>query len=93
MQGLEVKDYHSELSLSVARACVCRMTNPLSITVGVLALLGTCVNVGTVLKDIYNGRALADTKVKGLLTNVESFTQVLQFIRDTLEHEQIQTSL
>jgi hypothetical protein len=68
------------------------MADPLSIATGVLGLLGTCVNVGTALKDFYDGAAFADTKVKGLLTDVESFTQVLRLMKDTFEQERIQTS-
>ncbi|KAE8448846.1 hypothetical protein EG329_008848 [Mollisiaceae sp. DMI_Dod_QoI] len=68
------------------------MADPLSIVTGVLGLLGICVKVGSALKDFYDGAAIADTKVKGLLTDVESFTQVLQLMKDTFEQEQIQTS-
>jgi hypothetical protein len=66
--------------------------DPLSITTGVLGLLGTCINVGLALKDFYDGASFADTKVKGLLSEVESFTQVLRLMKDTFEQEQIQTS-
>jgi hypothetical protein len=45
------------------------------------------------LKDFYDGSAIADTKVEGLLTDVESFHQVLKLMKDTLEQEQIQSSL
>jgi hypothetical protein len=48
--------------------------DPLSITTGVLSLLAACVRTGMMLKDFYDGAAIADTKVKGLLTEVESFT-------------------
>ncbi|KAF4629650.1 hypothetical protein G7Y89_g8493 [Cudoniella acicularis] len=58
----------------------------------VLSLLGTCLKVGLALKDFYDAAAFADTKVKGLLTDVESFTTVLQLMKDTLEEEKIQTS-
>jgi hypothetical protein len=67
--------------------------DPLSITAGVLALLGVCITTGTALKDLYDGGAISDTKVKGLLTDVESFTQVLRSMKDTLEQEDIQSSL
>lgn len=66
--------------------------DPLSITTGVLGLLGTCVTVSKALKDFYDGAAIADAKVKGLLTDVENFTQVLTLMKDTLEQEQIKTS-
>lgn len=67
--------------------------DPLSITTGVLSLLGVCLQTGLALKDFYDGAAIADTKVKGLLTEVESFTQVLQMMKETLEQEKIQSSL
>ncbi|KAE9382152.1 hypothetical protein N431DRAFT_17323 [Stipitochalara longipes BDJ] len=67
--------------------------NPLSITAGVLGLLGTCVKVGSTLKDFYDGASFADTKVKGLLTDVEIFTQVLQLMKITFEQDQIRSSI
>lgn len=45
-----------------------------------------------ILKDFYDSAAIADTKVKGLLTEVESFTQALRLMKDTLEQENIQIS-
>jgi hypothetical protein len=66
--------------------------DPLSITTGVLGLLGTCVTVGKALKDFYDGAAIADAKIQGLLSDVENFTQVLTLMRNTLEQEQIKTS-
>ncbi|KAN0121784.1 hypothetical protein V8E51_000110 [Hyaloscypha variabilis] len=57
--------------------------DPLSIATGVLGLLGTCIKVGSTLKAFYDGASFADTKVKGLLTDVESFTQVLHSIKTT----------
>lgn len=68
------------------------MGDPLSITTGILALLGVCIKVGSTLQDFHDGAAIANTKVKGLLTDVESFTHVLQLMKDTLEQEQIQNS-
>lgn len=67
--------------------------DPLSITAGVLALLGACVTTGVTLKEFYDGAATADIKIKGLLTDVESFAQVLRSMKDTLEQENIQLSL
>jgi hypothetical protein len=66
--------------------------DPLSITTGVLGLLATCVKVGSGLKEFYDGASFADTKIKGLLTDVESFTQVLRLMKDIFEQEQIQAS-
>ena len=68
------------------------MVDPLSITAGVLGLLSTCVKVGSSLKEFYDGANIADAKVKGLLTDVESFTQVLRLMKDTFGQERIQTS-
>jgi len=67
--------------------------DPLSITAGVVGLLSAALSTGTALKDFYDGAAMADTKVKGLMTDVESFTQVLTLMKHTLEQEQIQSSL
>jgi hypothetical protein len=52
------------------------MVDPLSITTGVIALLTTCIKA--------DGAAIADTKIKGLLTDVGSFSQVLQVMKETL---------
>jgi hypothetical protein len=60
------------------------MGDPLSIMAGVVGLLGASVTTGTALKDFYDGAAMADAKVKGLMTDVESFTQVLKLMKDTL---------
>ena len=49
-----------------------KMADPLSITTGVIALLGTCITVATAIKGFYDGAAIADVKVKGLLSDVES---------------------
>jgi hypothetical protein len=67
--------------------------DPLSITAGVMTLLGVCNKTGTILKEFYDGAAIADTKVKGLLTDVESFIQVLELMNDTLKQENIQALL
>jgi hypothetical protein len=68
------------------------MVEPLSITTGVLALLGTCIKVGGAVKDFHNGAAIADAKVRSLLSDVESFAQVLHMMKDTLEEEKVQSS-
>lgn len=69
------------------------MADPLSIAAGVIGVLTACVQVGAALKDFHDGSAMADTKVAGLLADVESFQQVLKLMKDTLEQEQIQSSL
>jgi hypothetical protein len=68
------------------------MVEPLSITTGVLALLGTCIKVGGAVKDFHNGAAIADAKVRSLLSDVESFAQVLHMMKDTLEEEKVHSS-
>ena len=67
--------------------------DPVSITTGVLALLQVCITTGRALKAFYDGGSLADTKVRGLITDVESFTQVLRLMKDTLEQENVRSSL
>jgi len=69
------------------------MADPLSIAAGVIGVLTACVQVGTALKDFYDGSAIAESKVKGLLIDVESFHQVLKLMKDTLEQDQVQSSL
>src|ERR1700759_1209640 len=66
--------------------------DPISITTGILSLLAACVRTGMILKGFYDRAAIADTKVKGLLTEVESFTQVLHVMKETSEEENIGTS-
>ena len=67
--------------------------DPFSITTGVIALLTTCIQVGGAIKDFHDGAATADVKVKGLLSDVESFSQVLRMMKETLEDEKVQSSL
>lgn len=67
--------------------------DPLSITAGTLSLLGVCAKVGWGLKTFRDGAALADTRVTSLLTDVESFTNVLQLMKDTFEQKTVQSSL
>jgi len=69
------------------------MADPLSITTGVLALLGACISVVGTIKDIQDGAAIVEVKVKGLLSDVESFEQVLQMMKDTLEDAKVKSSL
>lgn len=67
--------------------------DPLSVIAGVIGVLTACVQAGDALKTFYNASALADAKVRGLLTDVESFTQVLQMMKDTLERKPMQVSM
>lgn len=68
------------------------MAEPLSIVSGVVGLLVVATKVGMSLKNFHDGVAIADTRVKGLMTDVESFTKVLQMMKDTLEQEKAATS-
>jgi hypothetical protein len=68
------------------------MAELLSITTGVFALLGTCIKVGGALKDFYDGAKSANTRIKALMSNVESFVQTLRLMKDTLEQEEVQSS-
>lgn len=67
--------------------------DPLSITTGVVTLLGTCIQVGGVIKDCYDGAVIADIIVEGLLSEVESFSQALRTMKETLENDKVQPSL
>jgi len=67
--------------------------DPFSIATGVVALLGTCVTVGTVLNDFCRGIATIEKKIKGLQGTVQSFIQVLTLMKDTLEQEEVKSSL
>ncbi|OCK78036.1 hypothetical protein K432DRAFT_279567, partial [Lepidopterella palustris CBS 459.81] len=69
------------------------MVEPLSIATGVLGLLSACVKIGGELKNFHDGVAIADTAVKALLGDVESFAQVLRLMKDTLGQPGIQSSL
>jgi hypothetical protein len=69
------------------------MVDPLSITTGVVALLTTCVKIGIELQGIYDGAAIVDSAVKGLLLEVEGFAQTLQLMNETLQQPNIQTSV
>jgi predicted nucleic acid-binding Zn-ribbon protein len=67
--------------------------DPISIVAGVFSFLAASIKTGLILKEFHDNVAFADTKVQGLLTEVESFTQVLRLMNDTLEQENIQSSL
>lgn len=69
------------------------MVDPFSITTGVVALLITCIKTGAAVKDFCDGAAVAGVKVKGLLSDVESFAQALRMMKETLEQENVQLSL
>lgn len=52
--------------------------DPLSIIAGVLTLLKICTATAVAVKDFHDGAVLAGAKVKSLLGEVESFTNVLR---------------
>ena len=70
-----------------------REMDPLSIIAGVTALLTASVKVGLALNDFYDGTSLVDVKVKGVLTEVDGFSQVLKLVKSSLEEKEIQSSL
>jgi hypothetical protein len=61
------------------------MVDPLSISTGVLTLLGVCVNVGVELKTFRNSVTVVDATINGLLRDVENLQQVLESMKDTFE--------
>ncbi|KUJ13920.1 uncharacterized protein LY89DRAFT_736918 [Mollisia scopiformis] len=67
--------------------------DPSSITTGAFTLLKTCFSTGLAIKDFCNGAAIADTKIKALLSEVEGLTHVLTLMDDTLGREEIKSSL
>ncbi|KAH6716651.1 hypothetical protein BKA61DRAFT_718097 [Leptodontidium sp. MPI-SDFR-AT-0119] len=69
------------------------MGDPVSITTGVLALLGTWLKVGWQLKQLYDGAAIANTKVQSLLTDVEGYTRVLQSMKETFQQDKVKSTL
>lgn|SRR5271156_4411948 len=61
------------------------MVEPLSITTGVLSLLGVCFNVGVELKRFRDGVAVVNTTVDGLLHDVSGLEQVLESMKETFD--------
>ena len=61
------------------------MVEPLSITTGVLSLLGVCFNVGVELKRFRDGVAVVNTTVDGLLHDVSGLEQVLESMKGTFD--------
>ncbi|KAK5124667.1 hypothetical protein LTR85_001380 [Meristemomyces frigidus] len=60
------------------------MPDPLSITTGVLTLIGTCGNVGWQLKQFHGAAKIVDTTIEALLADVESITKVLDALQETV---------
>ncbi|KAM5356734.1 hypothetical protein ACJ41O_003380 [Fusarium nematophilum] len=60
--------------------------DPLSITTGVLGLLGVCYTVGHGLKELYDGIESVDETVAGILNDVEALTRVLTTMRATFDN-------
>jgi hypothetical protein len=69
---------------------ILKMCEPLSITTGVVSLLTACIKIGIDMKDIYDGAAIVDSAVKGLILEVEGFAQTLQLMDETLQQQNIQ---
>lgn len=67
--------------------------DPLSIATGVLSLLAASIATGNALKAFYDGASLANTKLRGLITEVDGFTEVLRSMNTTLDQKNIQLSL
>ena len=61
------------------------MVEPLSITTGVLSLLGVCFNVGVELKRFRDGVAVVNATVDGLLRDVSGLEQVLESMKETFD--------
>jgi hypothetical protein len=55
--------------------------------------MGVCYQVGTVLKDYVAAVEFVDDKISGLQATVESFSQVLTLMENTLKQDEIRTSL
>ena len=59
--------------------------DPLSITTGVLSLLGVCVSVSIELRKLKNGAGEAKSRISGLLSDVDNLRNVLQSMELTLD--------
>jgi hypothetical protein len=61
------------------------MADPLSITTGVLSLLGVCYKVGVELKTFCDGVSTVSATVKGMLNDIDGLLKVLHSMNDTFE--------
>lgn len=59
--------------------------DPLSITTGVLSLLGVCVSVSIELRKLKNGSGEAKSRISGLLSDVDTLRNALQSMEATLD--------
>ncbi|KAI8650483.1 Helo-like-N domain-containing protein [Fusarium keratoplasticum] len=59
--------------------------DPLSITTGVLALLGVCYNVGTGLKKLYDDIEAVDETVAAIIEDVKALTKVLNTMKTSFD--------
>ncbi|KAM0431300.1 hypothetical protein ACHAPT_005273 [Fusarium lateritium] len=59
--------------------------DPLSITTGVLALLGVCYNVGTGLKQLYDDIEAVDETVAAIIEDVKALTKVLNTMKTSFD--------
>jgi hypothetical protein len=61
------------------------MIDPLSITKGVLSLLGVCYKVGVAIKIFCDGVSVVSATVKGMLQDIDGLLKVLRSMNDTFE--------
>jgi hypothetical protein len=66
--------------------------DPLSVTVSVASLLGLCFKVTAALREFRDKSQVVESRVRGLIIEVECFTQTLNFVKNALSDGQIQYS-
>jgi hypothetical protein len=69
------------------------MADPLTITTGVLAFLGTCITVCAELKKLQAGAAEADTKIHALFVDVDALRKVLGSMEGTVQEVEDQNGI
>jgi hypothetical protein len=69
------------------------MAEPLSIITGIASLLGASVKAGTQLQTLANGISIVNVKIIGFLSDIEGFSLVLKVLQETLDRDQVRTSL
>ena len=60
------------------------MADPLSITTGVLTLLGICGKVGWQLRQFHGAAKVVDSTIEALTVDVDNLTKVLEALKDTV---------
>lgn len=66
--------------------------DPLTITTGVLALLGVCVDVCLQLRKIKHGAGEAKARISGLLSDVDNLRHVLESMEATMDDLEAQSA-